>query len=82
MLKIKSLLIDKVEKINVKRMDFHMKLSFRENKRDDLSDSGILRKEKKNGDESKISFPINDAESKTLQKNQLKTMKIKIKQKN
>ena len=26
-----SLLIDQVEKINVKRMDFHMKLSFREN---------------------------------------------------
>ena len=47
MLKIKSLLIDQVEKINVKRMDFHMKLSFRENERNDLSDSGILRKEKK-----------------------------------
>ena len=26
-----SLLTDQVEKINVKRMDFHMKLSFREN---------------------------------------------------
>ena len=57
MLKIKSLLIDQVEKINVKRMDFHMKLSFRENERNDLSDSGILRKEKKMEMKAKFLFP-------------------------
>ena len=57
MLKIKSLLIDQVEKINVKRMDFHMKLSFRENERNDLSDSGILRKEKKMEMKAKLILP-------------------------
>ena len=52
-----SLLIDQVEKINVKRMDFHMKLSFRENERNDLSDSGILRKEKKMEMKAKLILP-------------------------
>ena len=52
-----SLLTDKIEKINVKRMDFHMKLSFRENERNDLSDSGILRKEKKMEMKAKLIFP-------------------------
>ena len=52
-----SLLTDQVEKINVKRMDFHMKLSFRENERNDLSDSGILRKEKKMEMKAKLIFP-------------------------
>ena len=52
-----SLLTDQVEKINVKRMDFHMKLSFRENERNDLSDSGILRKEKKMEMKAKLILP-------------------------